>query len=101
LSGALATAVFAFEAAAAAYWSTIEECGSSPSSPITTITCIPIASSSPMIGKLSFETAFKELEYIKEEQSVLFHSTNHFDLFTQLPNASNRTTYLYARVCVM
>lgn len=79
LGGALAT-VFAFEAAAASCQYNILNLGP--------ITCFPIAS--PMVGNLAFETAFKELEY--QGQLRCLRITNHFDIFTQLPD---RTPFMY------
>ena len=76
LGGALCT-VFAFYAAATA------------PTLLGPITCIPIAS--PMVGNLSFETTFSELEY--QGRLRCLRITNHFDIFTQLPD---RALSLYA-----
>lgn len=84
LGGALAT-VFAFELAA-------ESSNTTMTLPQSPITCISFAS--PMVGNLSFERAFKELE--RQGRLRALRVTNHFDIFTQLPD---RSSYLYALFC--
>ena len=56
------------------------------------VTCIPIAS--PMVGNLSFELAFKLLE--KRGQIRCMRVTNHFDVFTQLPDHWSFVIYMFA-----
>ena len=58
----------------------------------STITCINFAS--PMVGNLAFEHAFGHLE----AQGLLrcLRVTNHFDIFTQLPDRGN---WLYVMAC--
>lgn len=58
----------------------------------TPITCINFAS--PMVGNLSFETAFRQLEACGQLRCL--RCTNHFDLFTQLPDRGN---WLYVLGC--
>jgi hypothetical protein len=60
-----------------------------PSGPIT---CITFAS--PMVGNLSFEQAFTELE--RRGLLRALRVTNHYDIFTQLPD---RGAYFYAFIC--
>jgi len=83
LGAALAT-VFSFKAAATQCL-TVEE----QPQPIT---CINFAS--PMVGNLDFETAFQTLE--AKGQLRCLRVTNHFDIFTQLPDRGN---WLYVMSC--
>jgi Lipase (class 3) len=87
LGGALAT-VFAFEFAVS---STTAATTMTPT-PSDPVTCITFAS--PMVGNLSFEQAFRELECQGRLRAL--RVTNHFDIFTQLPD---RASYLYAILC--
>lgn len=77
LGAALAT-VFAFYAAATQKFGLI--------------TCINFAS--PMVGNLAFETAFRSLEL--QGRIRCLRVTNHFDIFTQLPDRGN---WLYVFAC--
>jgi hypothetical protein len=81
LGAALAT-VFAFQAAAT------QQFGGSAT---TVLTCINFAS--PMVGNLAFETAFRELE--SRGRLRCLRVTNHFDIFTQLPDRGNWLYFLF------
>lgn len=76
--GAALSTVFAFQAAATQQFGLI--------------TCINFAS--PMVGNLGFETAFRDLE--AQGRIRCLRVTNHFDIFTQLPDRGN---WLYVFAC--
>lgn len=65
----------------------------SPPSIVPPITCINFAS--PMVGNLAFETVFRDLE--SQGRIRCLRVTNHFDIFTQLPDRGN---WLYLVACV-
>ncbi|CAB9513669.1 Phospholipase A1 [Seminavis robusta] len=81
LGAALAT-VFSFQAAATGR----------PKQQQDAISVINFAS--PMVGNLAFETAFRQLE--AEGKIRCLRITNHFDIFTQLPDRGN---WLYVVAC--
>ena len=94
LGAALAT-VFSFQAAATQCLETLSNPASKKTPPQQQqhpITCINFAS--PMVGNLDFETAFRSLE----ARGLLrcLRVTNHFDIFTQLPDRGN---WLYVIFC--